>query len=69
MSRRSSLVISIIYKSNLFTTTQWHLGNSHWSMTPTFRGFNSHYGYLMGASDYWKHINAGVHAGVSYSER
>ena len=31
---------------------KWHLGYASWNMTPTARGFDSHYGYLQGAEDY-----------------
>jgi len=35
---------------------KWHLGMHTESHLPLQRGFDSHYGYLQGASDYWKHI-------------
>lgn len=34
---------------------KWHLGSSSWSDTPTGRGFDSHLGYLQGATDYYNH--------------
>ena len=35
---------------------QWHLGFFADEYTPLQRGFDSHYGYYMGAEDYWAHI-------------
>ena len=32
---------------------KWHLGYYKWSATPTFRGFQSFYGYYTGAEDYY----------------
>jgi len=34
---------------------KWHIGGSSWSQTPTFRGFTSSFGYLLGAEDYFTH--------------
>ena len=31
---------------------KWHLGYASWNMTPTARGFDTHYGYFQGAEDY-----------------
>lgn len=36
---------------------KWHLGNFHELYTPTFRGFDSHYGYWLGNEDYYSHIS------------
>eukprot|EP01084_Bolivina_argentea_P010498 19555_1 len=35
---------------------KWHLGFYKWSYTPTFRGFDSFYGYYRGFQDYYTHI-------------
>jgi len=34
---------------------KWHLGDFEWVYTPTYRGFDTHYGYYNGAEDYWSH--------------
>ncbi len=34
---------------------KWHLGYFTWAHTPTFRGFDSYYGYYSGAADYFTH--------------
>nr|XP_006821177.1 PREDICTED: arylsulfatase J-like [Saccoglossus kowalevskii] len=36
---------------------KWHLGDCSWSMTPMWRGFDSHYGCYQGAtSDFESHV-------------
>ena len=32
-----------------------HIGYAYWEQTPTFRGFQSFYGYYLGAEDYYTH--------------
>jgi arylsulfatase B/arylsulfatase I/J len=34
---------------------KWHLGYSSWPYTPLRRGFDTTFGYLGGAQDYWLH--------------
>ncbi|KAK7075947.1 hypothetical protein SK128_003558 [Halocaridina rubra] len=34
---------------------KWHLGYCDWAYTPTMRGFDSFYGYYLGAQDYYSH--------------
>ena len=36
---------------------KWHVGHSHWNMTPTFRGFQSFFGFYIGGEDYFTHVN------------
>lgn len=36
---------------------KWHVGHSHWHMTPTFRGFQSFFGFYIGGEDYFTHWN------------
>ncbi|XP_022241171.1 arylsulfatase B-like [Limulus polyphemus] len=34
---------------------KWHLGYCNWSYTPTFRGFDSFFGFYLGAEEYYTH--------------
>ncbi|CAH1775568.1 unnamed protein product [Owenia fusiformis] len=46
---------------------KWHLGYCKWEYTPTFRGFDSFYGFLNGAQDYYTHLKGAVHSeGVDF---
>ncbi|XP_052232200.1 arylsulfatase I-like isoform X2 [Dreissena polymorpha] len=40
---------------------KWHLGFCHWNHTPTYRGFDSFYGFYSGAQDYYTHTSYGGH--------
>ena len=35
---------------------KWHIGHAYWEQTPTFRGFQSFYGFYHGQQDYFTHI-------------
>ena len=34
---------------------KWHLGFYEWPYTPTYRGFDSFYGFYTGAEDHFNH--------------
>ena len=34
---------------------KWHLGYNKWAYTPTYRGFDTFYGYYNGAEDHYTH--------------
>ena len=34
---------------------KWHLGFNKWAYTPTYRGFDSFYGYYNAAEDHYTH--------------
>ena len=36
---------------------KWHLGFSKWEFTPTYRGFDSFYGFYKGGQDYFSHMS------------
>ncbi|XP_066274888.1 arylsulfatase B-like [Branchiostoma lanceolatum] len=38
---------------------KWHLGFCNWKYTPTYRGFDSFYGYYNADEDYYTHVVAG----------
>ncbi|XP_025088112.1 arylsulfatase B-like isoform X1 [Pomacea canaliculata] len=38
---------------------KWHLGMCNWKYTPTYRGFDSFYGYYNGMDDYYTHRTTG----------
>ncbi|XP_013414346.1 arylsulfatase B isoform X1 [Lingula anatina] len=47
---------------------KWHLGFCKWEYTPTFRGFDSFYGFYNGAADYYTHVQGAAHkvAGLDF---
>ena len=45
---------------------KWHIGHSRWQQTPTFRGFQSFYGFYHGHQDYYTHIKTGGSVGDAY---
>ncbi|CAB9499987.1 Arylsulfatase I [Seminavis robusta] len=36
---------------------KWHIGHANWKMTPTFRGFETFFGFYIGGEDYFTHRN------------
>ena len=46
--KKSRILARIVY-------FQWHLGFFAKEYTPTFRGFESHFGFYNGKEDYWDH--------------
>ena len=39
---------------------KWHLGFFEWPYTPTYRGYDSFYGFYSGAEDHFQHDRMGV---------
>lgn len=39
---------------------KWHLGFFEWPYTPTYRGFDTFYGFYVGAEDHWTHEREGI---------
>ena len=35
---------------------KWHLGFYNWDSTPTYRGFDTFYGFYNGAEDHYMHV-------------
>ena len=35
---------------------KWHLGFYNWDSTPTYRGFDTFYGFYNGAEDHYTHV-------------
>ncbi|KAG7344145.1 arylsulfatase [Nitzschia inconspicua] len=53
-------IADMLHRANYTTHAigKWHLGFSQWEQTPTFRGFDSFYGFYSGGEDYFSHVAA-----------
>ena len=47
---------------------KWHLGHCHQNYTPTYRGFDSFYGFYLGSEDYYTHTKQ-IHKDIGYDFR
>ena len=59
-----SKFISDILLDNGYSTAaigKWHMGFYKWEYTPTFRGYESFYGYYGGGEDYYTHKTGGYY--------
>ena len=45
---------------------KWHVGHARWEQTPSFRGFDSFFGYYLGAQDYFTHYKRDDKYGTGY---
>jgi len=44
-----------------YAVGKWHLGHAKWDLTPTFRGFESFFGFYYGGEDYFNHMHSGAY--------
>lgn len=48
-----SILRTVGYKTH--AVGKWHVGHAKWEYTPTYRGFQSFFGYYLGRGDYYTH--------------
>eukprot|EP01084_Bolivina_argentea_P102815 184180_1 len=56
-------ISNMLFQNNYNTHAigKWHLGDFKWCYTPTYRGFESFYGYYGGGEDYYTHEAGGAY--------
>uniref|UniRef100_A0A7S4AU34 Sulfatase N-terminal domain-containing protein n=1 Tax=Pseudo-nitzschia australis TaxID=44445 RepID=A0A7S4AU34_9STRA len=59
-SKPSKTHTNTIHTYKTHAVGKWHLGHSSWDQTPTFRGFDSFFGFYMGGQDYFSHKSLGA---------
>ena len=50
-----------------FYFARWHLGFCNWSYTPTYRGFDSFFGFYTGQQDYYNRMTSGTFVHINWS--
>ena len=56
--KKNCFVLTTGYSTHI--VGKWHLGFFEWPYTPTYRGFDTHYGFFVGAEDHFTHQREGI---------